>query len=93
MEHSANYQEWTDTRIGLEYSTWGDTVHYVPAAPFYVDGIYYDMNASSPIYRRTMVEALECGVYRGVRMYASSPPTEAELDWYVQTGLLDGQLL
>lgn len=87
-------ERWVDSRIGLQFFPAGSLVYYLPDAPFYVDGIRYDVNCGGPAHKRLMVEIVHDGrTNSGATMKMSRPPTEDELDLFVLTGLVEGWTL
>lgn len=83
------YIEWDDHRLGLGYARYRNIVHYYPNAPFYVDGICYQASNGGPLCRRVMIELIDDGG-GDATMRSSPPPTDSELDHFVETGIFDG---
>jgi hypothetical protein len=83
--------EWTDHRVGLRYEEDDGNVFYCPSAPFYVDGIRYDQEYTGVWVSRTMIATFDDHGGEAARMDCSRPPTDAELDEMVRTGLLGGK--
>lgn len=81
--------QWIDSRIGLQYFAAAGLVFYWPDAPFFVDGIRYDVRSGSPSHKRHMVELISDRRDLGIAAELSRPPTEHELDLYVRTGSLN----